>query len=214
MTNTNGNADPAQVFDAALDTLDRLRDLTPRPREIHIPDPLERWKRDAEKADAAREQGKQELRQREREMADAAELQAAEVEVEDSERWDSWMRSHLAAERETVLEIMGEVIGRAVTELREEAETKLAELTRQVEAERNSRRRERDAARERIKVMQASYAEKVKTLQAQLDAQRRMIELGEIRQRESKVEHERRIEREEAVASMTRVLFEEMMLRR
>jgi hypothetical protein len=209
------NGDPADILDEAAATLDRLRDLKP-PSEvpIHVPTAMERWKADAEASERAREQADREFEQRQAEAVDATELAAAEQEAESEAGWDEWLRGHLAVERQTILDIMAEVVGEAMGTLRKEFGTKVAELTRQAEAERDTRRRERDAARSRVKAMQATYAEKIATLQAQIDAQRRAFELLEIRQRESKADHARRVEREESAAVMMRALYEEFMLRR
>jgi hypothetical protein len=130
------NPDANSIFDTAVDTLDRLRDLTPREVPIHVPDGLERWRKSAQEAERVREEGLRELRQQQQEMTDATELAAAERQVEHEESWDNWLQSHLSTERAVVLDIMGEVVGRAVAELREEYDAKVAALTRQVDAER------------------------------------------------------------------------------
>jgi hypothetical protein len=209
---SNGDAD--NILDQAEDTLYRLRDLTPREVLIHIPTREERRQAEIEADERAREQGKRELREQEAAAADAVELAAAEAEVEHEAGWEEWLATRLAAERQTILDIMAEVVGEAMGTLREEFGTKAAELTRQAEAERNARRRERDAARERVKTMQATYAEKIRTLQAQLDAQQRAIGLLEVRLHKTKTETARHAETEAAVAVMLRSLYEEMLLRR
>jgi hypothetical protein len=211
----NGNADPADVFDQAAATLDRLRDLKP-PSEVplHVPDALERWKRDAEASERAREQGRRELRQQEREAADAAELAAAEAVVEHEAGWEEWLSTRLAAERTALLEALGDEFSDAVAKLREEFGEQISKVQKQVEAERAARRRDRERALERLKGVRAAHAEKVAALQAQIDAQQRAIGLLEVRLHKTKTETARRAETEAAVAVMLRALYEEMMLRR
>jgi hypothetical protein len=214
-SNTNGGIRCAEdVIEEAVDTLDRLRDLAPRPREIHVPDAMERWKADAKKADAALEQAAVERQQQAAEIAGAAELQAAEQEAEHDAGWQAWLTAGLAAERENVLAIVAEVTGMAIGEVREEYDGKVAELTKGLEQERAARRRDRDRAAERVQALEQDYAGKIAVLTAKVDAQQRALDLLEIRSRESEVEHERRIEREEAAACMLRALYEELMLRR
>jgi hypothetical protein len=212
--NNSGGRFAEDVLDEAADTLYRLRDFQVREPPIHVPTREERRQAEVEADEEERRLENHRMRQREREAADAAELAAAEQEVEHEEQWDGWIRRHLDAERQTIVDIMGEV----VAQLRDETEKKFGgrifELTKQVEQERAARRRDRDAARERARSMQQAYREKIETLRAMLDAMQRSVDLLEIRQRESKAEHARRVEREENTAVMMRALYEEMMLRR
>jgi hypothetical protein len=213
--NDSGIRYAEDVIDEAVDTLDRLRDLQPGAvPPIHIPDGMERWKADAAKAAREREQAEQERQQQDAEIAGTMELAAAEAEAESDASWEEWLSTRLAAERATVLGILAEVVGTAVAELRAECEASVNAFTRELELERAARRRDRDRAAERVQALEQDYAGKVAVLTAKVDAQQRALELSENRQVESEVEHERRLEREEAAAAMLRALFEEMMLRR
>jgi hypothetical protein len=217
MTNdtTNGGVRFAEdVIDEAVDTIDRLRDLKVRERTVEIPDAMTRWRRSAEKDAIEIERAAVEQQQRNAGIAGIAELEAAEVEAEFDQSWNAWLDARLANERSLVLEVMGEVVGKAVADLHEEYDGKVATLTHEIEQERTARQRDRERALQRLKDMRAAHAEMVETLRAELRAQQRALDLLQIRSRESEVEHERRVEREEAAAFMMRALFEEMMLRR
>jgi hypothetical protein len=217
MTNntTNGGVRYAEdILDEAKWNVDRLRDLQPREVPIHVPGPLERWKTDADTGDRARRIADRELREQECKLADAVELQQAEAEAQHDEQWNGWLDARLAAERATVLEILAEVVGKAVADLREEFEGKLSAAARELETERADRRRDRDRALERLKGMSQVHAEKVAALTAKIDAQQRAITLLEIKLHKTRTETARRAETEEAVAVMMRALYEEMMLRR
>jgi hypothetical protein len=171
--NNDGPRSAEDAVDAALDTIARLRDFTPREVPIHVPDAMERWKADSEARDRAKRVEDDRERKHVAEMARArveqAEVQQAEVEA----GWAEWVDRRLAEEREKILEIVAEVIGKTALKLRDESEAKLSALTRRFEQERAMLRHARDRARERAKSMQQTYTEKVATLQAQINAQQR-----------------------------------------
>jgi hypothetical protein len=204
----------AHPIDTAIETLDRLRDLQVRPREIHVPTAEERWRADAEASDRAREEGRAELRQREAAADEAVELQAAEAQVEHEDQWNGWLTAALAVERDTVLAIVAEVIGKAVGEVRSEVEAKMTTLTRDLEVERAARRQDRVRALDRLKAVRQASAEKIAALTAKVDAQQRAIGLLEVRLHKTKTETARHAERDAELAVMVRAVFEELMLRR
>jgi hypothetical protein len=214
-TNTNGGGRFAEdVIEEAASTIDRLRDLQPGEHTVEIPDAMTRWRRSAEASAFAHEKAEQERQQRDAEIAGAVELQQAEVEAEADAGWEAWIVARLAAERVVVLDILAEVVGKAVVEMRDEFETKVATLTRELDEERAARQHDRDRAHERLKGQRAAHAEKIAVLETRIAAQQRALDLLEIRSRESEVEHERRTEREENAAAMVRMVYEEFMLRR
>jgi hypothetical protein len=217
MTSTNNNGGVRfveDVMDEAQDTIARLRDLKPREHIVEIPDKMELWRRSAAEIERAHEQATLEQQQRDAEIAGAVELQAAEAEAESDQQWNAWVDGKLAGEREMILQIMGEVVAKAMVEVREESETKVTAITKQLDQERAARRRDRDHAREQAKAAKAAHAQDLETLRAELRGQQRALELMEIRSRETKAEAERRIGREEMVVSMARMMFEEFLLRR
>jgi hypothetical protein len=216
MTNDTNNGGPRfveDVVDAALDTIDRLRDLVPREVPIHVPDAMERWKADADARDRARraedDRDREHQAERARARAEQTEVQQAEVEA----GWAEWIDGRLTEEREKILEIVAEVVGQTALKLRDEAESKVTTLTRRFEQERTVLRHARDRARERAKSMQQAYAEKVATLQAQINAQQRAIDLLEIRLREHKERAAWNAETSEGLVTMMRELYERALYR-
>jgi hypothetical protein len=207
-------ADPADIFADAVDTLDRLRDFQVREPTIHVPSREERRQAEIEADEQERRLETQARREHEREIADAAELAAAEAEVESEDQWNAWLRSHLAVERTALLEALADEFTDAVGKLRAEFEEQISEVRKQVERERIGRRHTRDALHEKIQGMTQSHAREVAILKERVASLQREVDSLRTQQGERDKQAAQNSETQQSIAAMTRYIFEECLLRR
>jgi hypothetical protein len=208
----NGNAD--DILDEAQDTVDRLRDFQVREPTIHIPTREERRQAEIEADEEERRREALQMRQQEREAADAAEVAAVEAQVEHEAGWEEWLATRLAAERTALLEALADEFTAAVTKLRAEFEEQISGVQKQVERERTARQHTRDATHERIQGMTQSHDREVAVLKERITSLQREVDSLREQQGERDKQAAQNNETQQSIAAMTRYIFEECLLRR